>query len=82
MTSGEFLERYTTQHTGPETGLPVIALKPDDALELKCPFVTKSGAGYCTSNWIHPTGPGTILIYRTTLLLHKLALFFFIIMQF
>ena len=43
ITSGEFLERYTTQHTGPETGLPVIALKPDDALKLKCPFVTKSG---------------------------------------
>jgi Fe-S-cluster containining protein len=43
MTSGAFLERYTTQHTGPETGLPVIALKPDDALNLKCPFVTPSG---------------------------------------
>ena len=43
MTSGAFLERYTTQHTGPETGLPVIALKPDDALKLKCPFVTKAG---------------------------------------
>jgi len=43
MTSGAFLERYTTQHTGPETGLPVIALKPDDALKLKCPFVTESG---------------------------------------
>ncbi len=43
MTSGAFLQRYTTQHTGPETGLPVIALKPDDALKLKCPFVTQSG---------------------------------------
>ncbi len=43
MTSGAFLERYTTQHTGPETGLPVISLKPDDALKLKCPFVTESG---------------------------------------
>ena len=43
LTSGTFLERYTTQHTGPETGLPVIALKPDDALKLKCPFVTESG---------------------------------------
>jgi len=41
MTSGAFLQRYTTQHTGPETGLPVIALKPGDAL--KCPFVTKAG---------------------------------------
>ncbi|MDY6792748.1 MAG: YkgJ family cysteine cluster protein [Thermodesulfobacteriota bacterium] len=41
MTSGAFLERYTTRHTGPESGLPVIALKPGDAL--KCPFVTESG---------------------------------------
>ncbi len=43
ITSDEFLERYATQHTGPETGLPVIALKLDDALKLKCPFVTESG---------------------------------------
>ena len=43
ITSGAFIERYTTQHTGPETGLPVIALKPDNALKLKCPFVTKAG---------------------------------------
>ncbi len=43
MTSSAFLERYTTQHRGPETGLPVIALKPDDALKFKCPFVTKAG---------------------------------------
>ena len=43
MKSGAFLECYTTQHTGPETGLPVIALKPDNALKLKCPFVTESG---------------------------------------
>jgi len=43
MTSEAFLERYTTQHTGPETGFPVIALKPDDSLKLNCPFVTPSG---------------------------------------
>ena len=41
MTSGAFLERYTTRHTGPETGFPVITLKPGEAL--KCPFVTESG---------------------------------------
>ncbi|MFC1876144.1 YkgJ family cysteine cluster protein [Thermodesulfobacteriota bacterium] len=43
ITSGRFLERYTTQHTGPETGFPVLALKPIDTVELKCPFVTASG---------------------------------------
>ncbi len=43
ISSGLFLERYATQHTGPESGLPVITLKTDHAAELKCPFVTPSG---------------------------------------
>jgi len=38
-----FLERYTTQQTGPETGLPIITLKTDDPHRLKCPFVTSPG---------------------------------------
>lgn len=43
LSSGLFLERYTTQQSGPETGLPIITLKPDDYRKLKCPFVTSSG---------------------------------------
>lgn len=43
LTSRIFLERYTTQHIGPETGLPVITLKTDYAHKFKCPFVTESG---------------------------------------
>jgi Fe-S-cluster containining protein len=43
LTSSIFLERYTTQHTGPETGLPIITLKTDHANKFKCPFVTASG---------------------------------------
>ena len=43
LTSIEFLERYTTRHTGPETGLPIVALKPDTATGLACPFVRPSG---------------------------------------
>ena len=43
LTSSIFLEQYTTQHTGPETGLPIITLKTDYAHEFKCPFVTTSG---------------------------------------
>ena len=43
MSSGEFLKRYTTQHTGPESGLPVLTLKSDNNFDLKCPFVTSSG---------------------------------------
>ena len=43
MTSSLFLEKYTFQQIGPETGLPIISLKPKPASELKCPFVTQSG---------------------------------------
>lgn len=41
--SNLFLERYTSVHTGPESGLPVISLKFDYASQYKCPFVTASG---------------------------------------
>jgi uncharacterized protein len=43
MCASDFLECYTAQHTGPESGLPVVGLrqKPDNAL--KCPFVTPEG---------------------------------------
>jgi len=43
LRSNHFLEMFTTQHTGPETGFPVVALKPVDSVELKCPFVKASG---------------------------------------
>jgi len=43
LSSRLFLERYTTQQTGPETGLPIITLKTNDPHKLKCPFVTSSG---------------------------------------
>ncbi|MBU4503856.1 MAG: YkgJ family cysteine cluster protein [Proteobacteria bacterium] len=41
--SNLFLESYATQHTGPESGLPIITLKPAYTSELKCPFVSTSG---------------------------------------
>jgi len=43
LTSGDFLEQYTVRYIGPETGLPVIALKPDSSAELECPFVRPDG---------------------------------------
>jgi hypothetical protein len=43
MSSAAFLEQYTTLHTGPETSLPVITLKPTSDSDLRCPFVTPSG---------------------------------------
>lgn len=43
LTSSEFLEKYTVQHIGPETGLPVIVLKQDADSDSTCPFVSKEG---------------------------------------
>ena len=43
LTSGLFLERYTAQHIGPESGLPIITLRANPGRELTCPFVTPTG---------------------------------------
>jgi Fe-S-cluster containining protein len=43
LSSGEFLERYTTQHIGPQSGLPIVALKTTDNERFACPFVTENG---------------------------------------
>lgn len=43
LSSGQFLEQYTSQHVGPESGLPIITLKPCDQKDLICPFVTPKG---------------------------------------
>ncbi len=43
LTSGEFLKTYTQSHTGPESGLPVVTLKPKENSGWLCPFVTDAG---------------------------------------
>lgn len=43
LSSGEFLEKYTTQHIGPETRLPVVCLKTDPADGFTCPFLSPDG---------------------------------------
>jgi Fe-S-cluster containining protein len=43
LSSGQFLEQYTAQHVGPDSGLPIITLKPVDRQDLTCPFVTRRG---------------------------------------
>lgn len=43
LPSNVFLERFTVQHTGPETGFPVIAFKTDPELNHICPFVSAAG---------------------------------------
>jgi uncharacterized protein len=43
LSSGEFLGKYTSQHIGPETGLPVVCLKTNPADGFTCPFVSPEG---------------------------------------
>lgn len=43
LPSGQFLAQYTSQHIGPESGLPIVTLKPSDQRERICPFVTPKG---------------------------------------
>jgi len=43
LTSEQFLARYTVHHSGPESGLPVVTLKPADSRDLCCPFLTPKG---------------------------------------
>ena len=43
LSSEEFLAKYTNWHIGPETGLPIISLKPKDTQEMICPFVSEKG---------------------------------------
>ncbi len=43
ISSNLFLERYTIEQAGYDTGLPVISLKADHFHEERCPFVTFSG---------------------------------------
>jgi Fe-S-cluster containining protein len=57
ITSGTFIEKYTIRHIGPETGLPVITLKPLPESDLQCPFVTPAGCS------VYPSRPSSCRIY-------------------
>lgn len=41
--SSEFMESWTLRHAGPQTGLPVVTLRPADVKSRQCPFVTPDG---------------------------------------
>jgi Fe-S-cluster containining protein len=43
MDSGQFLARYAAIHDGPETGLPVVTLRPKVEPGDPCPFVSPRG---------------------------------------
>lgn len=57
LLSGLFLERYTSRHMGPETGLPIVTLKADYDRKLRCPFVTPAGCG------VYPDRPSSCRTY-------------------
>jgi len=64
-TSGEFLNRYTTHHIGPRSGLPVVTLKMGQHENLSCPFVSEAG---CT---VYPDRPGSCRIYPLARILRR-----------
>ncbi len=57
LSSGEFLQRYTNQYIGPESGLPILALKTADSDCLTCPFVTENGCR------VYPDRPSSCRTY-------------------
>ena len=61
LPSGDFLEQYTSQHTGPESGLPIITLKPKGKFDLICPFVSPGG---CTVYANRPSSCRTYPLVR------------------
>lgn len=57
MTSHDFLKTYTSLHTGPGSGLPVLEFKPNPDTGYACPFVSESG---CT---VYDHRPGSCRMY-------------------
>lgn len=57
LDSGEFIKRFTLQSVGPETGLPVVSLRPVVDRDMACPFVTPDGCK------VYPDRPSSCRIY-------------------
>ena len=55
--STEFLAKYTSRHIGPQTGLPVVSLRPKAGGERQCPFVTPAGCA------VYPNRPSSCRMY-------------------
>jgi Fe-S-cluster containining protein len=57
LDSSQFLKLYTHQAIGPETGMPVVSLRPDPLRDMACPFVTSAGCK------VYPDRPGSCRMY-------------------
>ena len=65
MTATDFLARYTHRHIGPQTGLPVVTLKPVEPVMRVCPFVTDAGCS------VYDNRPSSCRIYPLVRLLSR-----------
>jgi len=63
--AGTFLHRYTEWHAGPESGLPVVVLRPIIGDGMQCPFVTQKG---CT---VYENRPSSCRTYPLARLLSR-----------
>lgn len=57
ISSGDFLQSFTQESTGPETGFPVVSLRFSDSDELACPFVADVGCR------VYPARPASCRTY-------------------
>jgi len=61
LSSGKFLARYTSLHTGPESGLPIVTLRPKENDDRLCPFISPGG---CTVYENRPSSCRTYPLVR------------------
>jgi len=61
LSSGKFLARYTSLHTGPESGLPIVTLRPKENDDRLCPFISPNG---CTVYENRPSSCRTYPLVR------------------
>jgi uncharacterized protein len=57
LSSQDFLRTYTSRHSGPRSGLPVVGFKPNPATAHACPFVTEGGC------FVYPDRPASCRMY-------------------
>ncbi|MBS3732640.1 MAG: YkgJ family cysteine cluster protein [Desulfobacterales bacterium] len=65
MHTGDFLAAYTLCHDGPQTGLPVVTLKPAEPGEKQCPFVAAEGCR------VYENRPGSCRMYPLARMLRR-----------
>ena len=65
MHTADFLAAYTLCHDGPQTGLPVVTLKPAEPGEKQCPFVAAEGCR------VYENRPGSCRMYPLARMLRR-----------